>query len=152
MSAGYLLDTNICVHFLRGEHRLDEKLAAVGLVQCFVSEITIAELLFGAANSAPSWQARQRKQVAEFRELFAEQVLPIGPALEIFADQKAALRRSGRPVDDFDLLIGSTALAHGLTLATRNTRHFVELTGIRLENWIDAPLSQKELDEAANAF
>ncbi len=94
MSAGYLLDTNICVHYLRGEYQLDTKFSAVGLAQCFVSEITIAELLFGVANSAPVWQARQHQQLAEFRELFAEQVLPIGPTLEIFADQKASLRRS----------------------------------------------------------
>ena len=139
MSAGYLLDTNICVHFLRGENRLNEKLAAIGLAQCFVSEITIAELLFGAANSVPAWQARQHQQVAEFRELFAAQVLPIAPALEIFADQKAALRRSGRPIDDFDILIGSTAAAHGLTLVSRNTRHFAGLTNLPLENWIDNP-------------
>jgi tRNA(fMet)-specific endonuclease VapC len=139
VSAGYLLDTDICVHFLRGEHRLDEKLAAIGLAQCFVSEITIAELLFGAANSAPAWQTRQRQQVATFRELFAEQVLPIAPALEIFADQKAALRRSGQPIDDFDILIGSTAAAHGLALVTRNTRHFAGLANLPLENWIDNP-------------
>jgi len=139
MSAGYLLDTNICVHFLRGEYRLNEKLAAIGLAQCFVSEITIAELLFGAANSAPAWQARQHQQVVKFRELFAEQVLPIAPALEIFADQKATLRRSGRPIDDFDILIGSTAVAHGLTLVTRNTRHFADLANRQLENWIDNP-------------
>lgn len=139
MSAGYLLDTNICVHYLRGEFQLDAKFSAVGSAQCFVSEITIAELLFGAANSAPAWQARQHQQVAEFRELFAEQVLPIGPALEIFADQKAALRRSGQPIDDFDILIGSTALAHGLTLVTRNTRHFADIANLALENWIDSP-------------
>ena len=139
MSAGYLLDTNICVHFLRGEHRLNEKFAALGLAQCFVSEITIAELLFGAANSAPVWQARQQQQVTEFRELFAEQVLPIAPTLEIFADQKATLRRSGRPIDDFDILIGSTALAHGLILVTRNTRHFANIANLALENWITTP-------------
>ncbi|WP_026351319.1 type II toxin-antitoxin system VapC family toxin [Hymenobacter aerophilus] len=139
MSAGYLLDTNICIHFLRGEYRLNERFAAIGLTQCFVSEITIAELLFWAANSALVWQARQQQQVAEFRELFAEQVLPIGPALEIFADHKAALRRSGRPIDDFDILIGSTAVAHGFTLVTRNTRHFAGLANLPLENWIDTP-------------
>ena len=137
MSAGYLLDTNICVHFLRGEYQLNAKFAQAGMARCFVSEITIAELLFGAANSTPAWQARQHQQVAEFRELFAEQVLPIAPALEIFADQKAALRRSGRPIDDFDILIGSTAVAHGLTLVTRNTRHFAGLANLLLENWID---------------
>lgn len=137
MSAGYLLDTNICVHFLRGEHQLQTRFASLGLAQCFVSEITVAELLFGAANSAPVWQARQRQQVAEFQALFAEQVLPIGPALAIFAEQKAALRRTGRPIDDFDILIGSTALAHGLTLVTRNTRHFTNFSNLVLENWID---------------
>lgn len=139
MSAGYLLDTNICVHFLRGEHQLQARFAALGLAQCFVSEITVAELLFGAANSAPVWRARQRQQVAEFQALFAEQVLPIGPALAIFAEQKAALRRTGRPIDDFDILIGSTALAHGLTLVTRNTRHFTNFSNLVLENWIDQP-------------
>jgi tRNA(fMet)-specific endonuclease VapC len=139
MSADYLLDTNICVHFLRGEYQLQARFAAIGLRRCFVSEITIAELLFGAANSAPAWQERQRSQVTEFRELFAEQVLPIGPALETFAEQKAALRRTGRPIDDFDILIGSTALAHGLTLVTRNTRHFSNMSGLALENWIDQP-------------
>jgi tRNA(fMet)-specific endonuclease VapC len=139
MSAGYLLDTNICVHFLRGEYQLQARFAALGLAQCFVSEITVAELLFGAANSAPVWQARQRQQVAEFQALFAEQVLPIGPALAIFAEQKAALRRTGRPIDDFDILIGSTALAHGLTLVTRNTRHFTNFSNLVLENWVDQP-------------
>ena len=139
MSAGYLLDTNICVHFLRGEYQLNARFAALGLAHCFVSEITVAELLFGAANSAPTWQARQRQQVAEFQALFAEQVLPIGPALAIFAEQKAALRRTGRPIDDFDILIGSTALAHGFTLVTRNTRHFTKFSNLVLENWIDQP-------------
>ncbi len=58
-----------------------------------------------------------------------------------YARQKAVSRRMGRPVGEFDLLIGSTAIVHDLTLATRNTRHFADMSGIRLENWID-PLLQ----------
>ncbi|WP_251047242.1 hypothetical protein [Hymenobacter sp. ISL-91] len=49
------------------------------------------------------------------------------------------MRRSGRPIDDFDILIGSTAVAHGLTLVTRNTCHFADLVNLPLENWIDTP-------------
>lgn len=139
MSDNYLLDTNICVHFLRGEHQLRVKFAEVGLVRCFVSEITIAELLFGVANSAPHWQPRQRQQIIEFRELFAEQVLPIASALEIYAEQKANLRRLGRPIDEFDILIGSTALAHSLTLVTHNTKHFANMANLVLEDWVDNP-------------
>ena len=66
-------------------------------------------------------------------------MLLIAPALEICADQKAVLRRNGRLIDDFDILIGSTALAHGLTLFTRNTWHFANIANLPLENWITAP-------------
>jgi predicted nucleic acid-binding protein len=40
---------------------------------------------------------------------------------------------------EFDLLIGCTAIVHELTLVTRNTKDFVGLSAIRLENWIDNP-------------
>lgn len=136
MSSRYLLDTNICVHFLKGEFDMQARVQRAGLANCFLSEITIAELLFGAANSAPAWQEKQRRDVAELRAIFAQQVLPIGAALETFAEQKAHLRRLGRLVDSFDLLIGSTALAHGLTLVTHNTRHFADMQGLVLEDWV----------------
>lgn len=48
---GYLLDTDICIFFLQGKYGLSEKIGAVGIENCFISEITIAELLFGAENS-----------------------------------------------------------------------------------------------------
>ncbi len=37
------------------------------------------------------------------------------------------------------MLIGSTALAHGLTLVTRNIKHFDNIANLALENWIDGP-------------
>jgi len=147
MSNHYLLDTNICVHFLRGEHQLQTKFAEIGLARCFVSEITIAELLFGVANSAPEWQPRQQQHLLEFRKLIAHHVLPITPVLEIYAEQKASLRRMGRPIDEFDLLIGSTALTHDLTLVTHNTKHFTNLTNIILEDWV-APTSSTAISPA----
>ncbi len=53
-----------------------------------------------------------------------------------WARLKASLEAIGRPQDDLDLLIASTAVVHGLTLVTRNTRHF-EDTGIKLHDpWI----------------
>jgi len=47
----YLLDTNICVHFFRGKFNLIDKLESAGLENCAISEITLAELVFGAENS-----------------------------------------------------------------------------------------------------
>ncbi|GAA4371838.1 type II toxin-antitoxin system VapC family toxin [Hymenobacter koreensis] len=135
----YLLDTNICIHFLKGEAALATKLHAVGVHNCFVSELTIAELIYGIAKSAPTRQAANRQSLAKIQQLFSNRILPIAACFELYGSEKARLRSIGRPVDDFDLLIGCTALAHGLTLVTRNTRHFADLGGIWLENWIDAP-------------
>lgn len=134
----YLLDTNICIHLLKGEFNLADKLEQVGLRNCFISELTIAELLYGVAASAPNRQAANRQNLDKFLSLFPQpHRLPLSGTLEIYALQKANLKRIGRLQGEFDILIGSTALVHGLTLVTRNTRHFTELSGIQLENWID---------------
>ncbi|RZK24991.1 MAG: type II toxin-antitoxin system VapC family toxin, partial [Hymenobacter sp.] len=145
MSQRYLLDTNICVHYLKGELGIRERVRAVGLANCFLSEITIAELLFGIANSAPAWQAKRRQEVADLRDSFTGRELLIGPSLEKFAEVKAHLRQLGRSVDSFDLLIGSTALAHDLTLVTRNTRHFADMPSIVLEDWTDTRLIEPQI-------
>ena len=71
------------------------------------------------------------------RSAFADRILLIGPGFDEYARQKAVLKQIGRPVGEFDLLIGATAIAHRLTLVTRNIRDFENLQGISLENWID---------------
>jgi len=48
----FLLDTNICIHFFKGEYNLIDKLQTIGLSNCAISEITLAEMVFGAENSA----------------------------------------------------------------------------------------------------
>jgi len=47
----YLLDTNICVFFLRGKLNLDDLIKQKGRENCFISEITVFELRYGAENS-----------------------------------------------------------------------------------------------------
>ena len=135
----YLLDTNICIHFTKNEYGIVEKLDHIGFDNCFISELTIAEMLYGVANSAPTKQAANRHALNELRTAFGGYVLPIADCFEHYAAEKTRLRRSGRPVDDFDLMIGCTALRHGLTLVTRNTKHFTNIAGLALENWIDQP-------------
>lgn len=136
----YLLDTNICVHFLKNEYNIGQQISLVGFGNCYLSELTIAELLFGVTNSAPAWQDAQRRALEELRETFTNRVLLIGSGFEYYAQQKVNLRRMGRPVDDIDLLIAATALAHNLTLVTRNARHFADVGGLLQQNWVDHPI------------
>lgn len=134
----YLLDTNICVHALKNEFGIKQKIAQVGIRSCFLSEINIAELLFGIENSAPDRRQRNRQDFDEFQSIFNGRILPIGRVLNEYARQKTDLRRMGRTVDDFDVLIGASSITHGLTLVTRNVRHFADMSGIQIENWIDS--------------
>lgn len=133
----FLLDTNICVHLLKNEYGIKEKIAQVGTKSCFLSEITLAELLYGIENSAPTKRKENVERFESLRSLFSGRTLPISNVLYEYARQKANVRRIGRPVGEFDLLIGSTAIVHGLTLVTRNTKDFQNLDRIQLENWID---------------
>ena len=133
----YLLDTNICVHLLKNDAKPVARIRLVGTENCWLSEITVAELLYGVALSAPERREANRRQLTALLAELEARILPISGALAVYAEQKAQLRRMGRPTGDLDLLIGSTALAHDLTLATRNTKDFVNLSGLRLENWVD---------------
>jgi len=56
----YLLDPNICIHLMKGDFDLDTKVERVGLSNCFISELTVAEMLYGIANGAPDRQASNR--------------------------------------------------------------------------------------------
>jgi tRNA(fMet)-specific endonuclease VapC len=49
MKQKYLLDTCICAYWLRDKQNVRERINAVGMENCYISEITIAELKFGKA-------------------------------------------------------------------------------------------------------
>jgi tRNA(fMet)-specific endonuclease VapC len=133
----YLLDTNICVHFLKGEFNLQNKIDEVGFENCFISELTIAELLFGVENSAESKKEQNRKNVNNLKLSFGIRIIPITTCLELYAKEKARLRREGTPIGEFDLIIGCTAIDNQMIMTTRNVKHLEKIENIILENWID---------------
>ncbi len=128
----YLLDTNICIHFLRGAFNMDVKMREVGLENCAISEITLAELEYGVENSNLAFQSNQRESLRKFTEAFAGRILPIRNCFTLYAKNRVRLRRLGTPISDFDLLIGCTALESNLILVSELAR----IEDIQLENWI----------------
>lgn len=131
----YLLDTNICIFLLRGKYNVDKKMDEVGLENCYISEITVAELKYGAELGNRQGVVRRMQSLDEF--IASVRVLPISETLDLFAKEKARLRLAGTPADDnFDLLIGCTAIVYDLIMVTENLQDFKNFSGIRLENWI----------------
>ena len=127
----FLIDTNICIYFLKGMFDLVEKFDEIGIDNLYISEITVAELKFGAAKS--DHPIKNKIVIEELISKFNQ--IPIYKSLDIFAEEKARLQKKGNIVDDFDLLIGATAVANNMILVTNNEKHFKRLKGIQLENW-----------------
>jgi tRNA(fMet)-specific endonuclease VapC len=75
----YLLDTNICIYFIKGQFELDKKIKEVGEKNCFISEMTVAELKYGVENSKKPEELR--KIVEDFIPKFF--IVPIYNSLDV---------------------------------------------------------------------
>ena len=127
----YLIDTNTCIYYIKGKFDLRKKFENADPDNCFISEITLAELKFGVENS----EKKDKNQKALDNFLTGVKIVPIFHALDFYAKEKARLRKSGTPVDDFDLMIAATAITHNLIMVTNNTDHFKRIKGIEVEDW-----------------
>ena len=131
----YLLDTNICIFYLRGRYNIDQRIDKVGWENCYISEITELELKMGVELS----MQRDGTDRSERLNLFLADIniLSINTAIDLAASEKIRLRLAGTPCDDnFDLLIACTAIANDIICVTDNTKDFHRFRGIRLENWV----------------
>lgn len=128
----YLLDTNICAFILRDKYDVKSLILEVGIDNCHISLITYAELYYGAVNSTAV-----EKNLLQLKHFVAGiDVVPIDDVIPVFAKEKVRLRRQGTPIDDFDLLIGTTAKVYGMTLVTENIKHLGKVDGVTIENWV----------------
>lgn len=128
--AQYLLDTDVCIELIKHNARVLDKIEAVGEENCFVTEITIAELFYGAAKSGSS----EHFDDVDFI-LQAFDLKPLLPSLRLYGENKTLLEEQGKMIGEFDLMIGSCAVHHDLVMVTSNLKHFDHIPNIKLEDW-----------------
>lgn len=130
--AKYLLDTDICISLIKNRYGVRNKVEHIGTDNCAVSEITIAELFYGAAKSG---NIKHYDDVATIANLF--KVIPVYPSLKLFGELKATLEATGKRLDNFDLMIGSTAIYNKMVMVTSNIKHFERIPNIKIEDWCE---------------
>lgn len=128
----YLLDTNICVFLFRGKYGVNAKINEVGINNCCISEVTVAELQYGVACSTD--KERNGRVLENFLQDIS--IVPFTAVTQCYANEKARLRQLGTPIDDFDLLIACSAIVSKSIMVTDNCKHFSRVEGITTENWI----------------
>jgi tRNA(fMet)-specific endonuclease VapC len=128
----YLIDTDISIFFLKGRQNIANHFAKVGVNNCFISQLTVAELNYGAEYSDnPAKHHQKNKDYFRFI-----QILPIDTATDFFGKEKARLRRQGLLIPDFDLMIGASAVVNNYIMVTNNEAHLSRIDGIQIENWM----------------
>lgn len=125
----YLADTDVLIDYLKGKKPLDHVYISGGLG---ISTISYGELLYGAYKS-PDKDRALHIITAALTDL-SIQIIPLhDEIMHHFAKNKIYLERSGERLDDFDLLIASTALFYSLTLLTRNLKHFHRIPQLKIK-------------------
>ena len=133
----YLLDTDICVYYLRGEYKLNQKIKDAGIENCYISEITIAELQFGVECSDEKYKVENQKNLEELKDVIQPRIVTINSCFNVYAREKAKLKKEGQMLGEFDMLIGCSSVANNMIMVTRNVNHFKRIEGIQIKNWID---------------
>lgn len=122
----YLVDTNVLSELLRPRPSADVVRWLQSQTAVALSVITVEELAYGVAR-AP---APKRAKLAQWLDGLLESAVHTFEVTEAIAkaagELRAARERGGRRVAQADMLTAATALVHGLTLATRNARDFVD--------------------------
>ena len=129
----YLLDTNICIAILKTNPQVMAEFNNK-FSHCYISSIILAELYKGAYCSQKIAQ-----NIHNLNQLTA--IIPViefdQMAAEEFGKIQAQLRKMGRPTGELDAAIAAVARSRSDILVTNNTRHFINIPDLKLENWLN---------------
>ncbi len=128
-----LLDTNTCIYIIKQKPpEVLKQFKSYSVGDIGISSITLAELQYGVAKS---------QHVQKNREALEEFILPLEiadfdeKASRVYGTIRAMLEKAGKPIGSMDMLIGSHALALGVTLVTNNIKEFKRIKNLKVVDW-----------------
>lgn len=128
----YLLDTNTVIDMLKARRGVQKQIVEHNPQNCFVSDITISELMTGYYLSG---NPVERKDIDFVKENFT--LLRVSPeALDKFAEYRARLHRNGCPIPALDLMILATAAVNDLIPVSHDS-HFRVIPELKCEDWTE---------------
>jgi tRNA(fMet)-specific endonuclease VapC len=128
-----LIDTNICIYIIKGVNHVREQAKCYDLTDIYISSISVAEMMFGAAKSTKPAETRAKM----YHYINRINVLDFGIKDTLaYGEIRATLSKRGDLIGSLDMLIAAQALANGCKLVTNNTREFERVSGLVLENWV----------------
>jgi predicted nucleic acid-binding protein len=132
---GYAADTNIISFLLRGDKQLQEKIyrEANDGKGVIIPPIAYYEIKRGLIDYHAPVKLAAFERLCAMLGVDEMDVETLNKAAGIYA----ALKKTGRLIEDSDILVTASCIAHGYTLITDNTRHFERVDGLQFVNWVD---------------
>jgi tRNA(fMet)-specific endonuclease VapC len=128
----FLLDTDICSAYLKGDHRVGNRVIQHG-GRLHVSAITAAELF--------TWALRSKASPSRLQGLL--ELLDGVTLLDVdrtvakkFGEIRSHQLDGGLSTPQMDLLIAATAMTHNLTLVTHNIGDFANVPDLEITDWL----------------
>lgn len=133
-----MLDTDTLTLYQRGHPAVSRRVTPRSPAEVSVAVISVEEQLTG-------WYTRLRKakkppELAAVYERFALAVRFLSSFAIVSFTEPAivryeSLRKTHRGIGKNDLRIAAIALETGMTVVTRNLRHFRQIPGLAVEDW-----------------
>jgi tRNA(fMet)-specific endonuclease VapC len=130
----YALDTNIISYYLSKNQTIGNKIKAVvnNGNKVIIPEITYYEIRRGLLSKfAPVKTAIFN----DFCNLFDVGISNKETA-EMAASVYSKLQKQGKLIEDADILIAAFCLQNKYTFVTNNVKHFENIDGLQVENWV----------------
>jgi tRNA(fMet)-specific endonuclease VapC len=136
MTVRYLLDTNICIYIAKQRPlEVYQRLSELNVGDMGMSLITFGELRFGAQKSQHQEIALEKlKQLVRYIPV----ILPTEETAEKYEIIRSFLEKNGQPIGNNDLWIAAHALSLNTILVTNNTKEFIRVPDLLLENWVNS--------------
>lgn len=130
----YVLDTNICIYFLKGVHqKLVEKFKVKSPDDLKIPSIVVAELFYGSEKSKN--KSTSYKIIEAFLVPF--EIIQFGVEdAYVYGKVRADLAKAGKIIGPNDLIIAAMTLSRQFTLVTNNEKEFKRIKSIKIENWV----------------
>ncbi len=128
---GLLLDSDVIINHLKNKSDYLSSIISISKEDLFMSVINWSEIIYGIRKSKNP--IKSNKQFNSF--IFDLNIKIIDLDLKVadkFVNLKIDLEGKGTRLEDFDLIISSTAIVNSLTLITRNAKHFSRIKELQL--------------------